>query len=181
MHRDIKPRNVIYSRRSSELRIIDFGLSDVYVPGKQYNPSVASRHYKCPELLFEYPYYDYGIDIWSAGCVFAGLIFNKDPFFKGADKNEQIRSIASTVGTNAILSWAKKWNINISDESRLALGSYRKKKYTELRTAENAGLLTSEAIDLVEKMLEVDHLKRFTAKECLQHPYFKDIHDTDGQ
>ena len=42
--------------------------------GKLYNPSVASRHYKAPELLFEYPYYDYAIDVWSAGCMFARCV-----------------------------------------------------------------------------------------------------------
>lgn len=52
MHRDIKPRNVIYERKEQKLRIIDFGLSDLYFPGKEYNPSVASRHFKGPELLF---------------------------------------------------------------------------------------------------------------------------------
>ena len=45
MHRDVKPRNVLYSKEKSQIRILDFGLSDIYIPEKQYNPSVASRHY----------------------------------------------------------------------------------------------------------------------------------------
>lgn len=82
MHRDIKPRNVIIQQESTQLRIIDMGLSELYVPGKRYNPSVASRHYKAPELLFEYLFYDYAIDIWSVGCLFAGMIFMSEPFFQ---------------------------------------------------------------------------------------------------
>lgn len=81
MHRDIKSRNILFNKVNYGLKLIDFGLSDVYVPRKEYNPSVASRHYKSPELLLNYYFYDYAIDIWSAGCVFAGLMFAKDPFF----------------------------------------------------------------------------------------------------
>ena len=30
-------------------------------------------------------------------------------------------------------------------------------------------------IDLIKKMLELDPLKRFSAEECLQHPFFESI------
>lgn len=35
----------------------------------------------------------------------------------------------------------------------------------------NKELITPEALDLLYKMLEVDHSQRITAKEALQHPY----------
>jgi len=36
---------------------------------------MGTRYYKAPELLLQYKYYDYSIDIWAAGCMFADFIF----------------------------------------------------------------------------------------------------------
>jgi hypothetical protein len=49
------------------LMLVDLGLADFYLPGKEYNVRVASRHYKSPELLIGYSHYDYAIDMWSVG------------------------------------------------------------------------------------------------------------------
>lgn len=34
-------------------------------------------------------------------------------------------------------------------------------------------MLTKDALDLLNKMLEVDHSLRITAKDALEHPYLK--------
>lgn len=175
MHRDIKPRNVLYHRRSGELRVIDFGLSDLYTPEKQYNPSVASRHYKSPELLFEFLYYDYAIDIWSAGCLFAGLIFNVDPFFNGTDTLDQIQQISCVLGSKAINRWIDKFHIPLSDDMKKAISSKEAKSFSEFRNKKNCNLCSADAVDLVSKMLTIDHQDRLTATECLQHPYFDNV------
>jgi len=52
-------------------------LAEYYFPGKDYNVRVASRYYKGPELLLDYQYYDYSLDIWSLGVTFAELILKK--------------------------------------------------------------------------------------------------------
>ena len=39
-----------------------------------------------PELLLEFDTYDYSVDIWALGALFAGIIFQKDFFFAGKDK-----------------------------------------------------------------------------------------------
>lgn len=100
MHRDIKPRNVLITRTTEELRspnnemesdartqpslmLIDFGLADFYFPGQSYNVRVASRHYKAPELLVNFEFYDYSLDMWSVGCMLAGLLMRREPFFRG--------------------------------------------------------------------------------------------------
>jgi casein kinase II subunit alpha len=46
---------------------------------------VASRYFKAPELLVGNGHYDYQLDVWSVGCMLAGMMFNREPFFKGAD------------------------------------------------------------------------------------------------
>jgi len=59
-----------------ELRLIDWGLAEFYFPDKDYNVRVASRYFKGPELLVDYVYYDYSLDIWSLGCMFAGMVLS---------------------------------------------------------------------------------------------------------
>jgi casein kinase II subunit alpha len=48
MHRDIKPQNVLIDRVNQVVKIVDWGLSDYYLPNKEYNVRVASRYYKGP-------------------------------------------------------------------------------------------------------------------------------------
>ena len=38
----------------------------------RYNVRVASRYFKGPELLVDLQDYDYSLDLWSFGCMFAG-------------------------------------------------------------------------------------------------------------
>lgn len=74
MHRDIKPQNVLIDNQQKIIKIIDWGLADYYLPNKEYNVRVASRYYKGPELLVNNKYYDYSMDMWSLGCMFAGMV-----------------------------------------------------------------------------------------------------------
>lgn len=40
----------------------------------RYNVRVASRYFKGPELLVDLQDYDYALDMWSLGCMFAGVL-----------------------------------------------------------------------------------------------------------
>ena len=40
----------------------------------RYNVRVASRYFKGPELLVDLQDYDYSLDLWSLGCMFAGMM-----------------------------------------------------------------------------------------------------------
>lgn len=59
MHRDVKPMNIIIDWKTKHLKLIDWGLSEVYFKNKNYNTWVSSRPYKSPELLLEYNLYDF--------------------------------------------------------------------------------------------------------------------------
>jgi len=61
---------------------------------REYNVRVASRYFKGPELLVDFQKYDYSLDMWSLGCMFAGMIFRKEPFFHGHDNYDQLVKIA---------------------------------------------------------------------------------------
>jgi casein kinase II subunit alpha len=74
MHRDVKPHNVMIDHARRKLRLIDWGLAEFYHPGTEYNVRVASRPFKGPELLVDFMEYDYSLDMWSLGCMFAGMV-----------------------------------------------------------------------------------------------------------
>lgn len=78
MHRDVKPQNIIVNPQKKILKLIDWGLAEFYHVGQDYNVRVASRYFKGPELLVDYTYYDYSLDVWSTGAMFASMVsFNR--------------------------------------------------------------------------------------------------------
>ncbi len=98
MHRDVKPGNVLVCRHSGELCLIDWGLADFYIPGKRFAVRVGTRAYKAPEMLLGFRFYDYAVDIFSAGCILAGLLFRKEPFFAGRDDDDQLHILTGILG-----------------------------------------------------------------------------------
>ena len=94
MHRDVKPSNIMIDLENRQLQLIDWGLADFYIPNQEYSPQVGTKQYKAPELLVGLRTYDYSLDVWSTGCVFAGLIFQKPYLFKGRDDHHVLDSIA---------------------------------------------------------------------------------------
>jgi len=74
MHRDVKPQNIIVNHETRVLKLIDWGLAEFYHVNKDYNVRVASRYFKGPELLVDDVYYNYSLDIWSTGAMFAGIV-----------------------------------------------------------------------------------------------------------
>ena len=74
MHRDIKPQNILFNHHQKTFKLIDFSLAELYYPEKEYSTRVSSLYYKAPELLLGNVYYDYRVDVWSAGIILAGLV-----------------------------------------------------------------------------------------------------------
>ena len=239
MHRDIKPSNVLLSGNRGyphlKLTIVDWGLAE-FLTAPRFSVRVASRYYKAPELLLGNSNYDERLDSWSAGCVFAGLLFKShddQPFFKGADLLDQLSQIAQVVGSEALLDYARSFHGtrgDLSPEMRAAIGAYNPKPWTNFlpsvsprrpgyfnndgendderrepyllrerkktagpgirtkaddsldtvherdKTHRNVEHLCSrDALDLLDKLLCVDHRMRLTATEALKHPYFEPI------
>jgi len=175
MHRDVKPHNVMIDHEKREIRLIDWGLAEFYHPGQEYNVRVASRYFKGPELLVDFQEYDYSLDMWSLGCMLAGMIFKKEPFFHGQDNYDQLVKIAKVLGTDDLFDYLDKYDLELDPNFDGILSTHTKKPWTRFINAENNHLVSEAAIDLVDKLLRYDHQERLTAQEAMAHPYFAPI------
>jgi len=85
VHRDIKPENIIIENNKN-IKIIDFGLSNIYPENNILFSSCGSPCYAPPEMIMGKNYTGSGVDIWSSGIVLFGMLCGYLPF---TDLNEQ--------------------------------------------------------------------------------------------
>lgn len=186
MHRDVKPRNVLIDMTDMSLMLIDLGLADFFMPNTQYNVRVASRHYKAPELLLGNENYDYAIDLWGVGCILAGLLFRREPFFRGKDNMDQLGTIIAVLGTADLHSYVAKAKIAMKPEIRKVIAKYtlrggKKKEWRQIVDESTGSSIphtpSAQGLDLLSKLIVYDHTARLTAKQAMQHSYFDPVRD----
>lgn len=97
IHRDIKPENLLLSK-TGVLKLCDFGFARG-IAGKNsvYTDYVATRWYRCPELLVGDTDYDKLVDVWAAGCLLAEIV-NGMPLFPGESDLDQLYHIMACFG-----------------------------------------------------------------------------------
>ncbi|KAL7715988.1 non-specific serine/threonine protein kinase [Entamoeba marina] len=174
MHRDVKPQNICIDHHKKILRLIDWGLAEFYHPNQEYNVRVASRYYKAPELLVNMFTYDYSLDMWGVGCVLSAMIFMKEPLFKGSDNNDQLVKIVSVLGSDDFGVYMKKYGLKVDSRTAEKLKNKPKQSWSIFMNDVNKQFATDEALDLLDHLLVYDHQNRLTAKEAMEHKFFKD-------
>lgn len=175
MHRDVKPHNIIIDPKQHRIQLIDWGLAEFYRPGTEYNVRVASKFFKAPELLVDYIYYDYSLDIWSLGCMFASMIFRREPFFHGIDNQDQLFRIVEVLGSAEFFAYLKKYNIKLNSDVLDLMKQHSRKCWQRFITSECEYLIDNSALNFLESMLKFDHMERITAREALNHNYFDSL------
>ncbi|KAL2522782.1 CDPK-related kinase 5 [Forsythia ovata] len=81
VHRDLKPENFLFTSKeeNSQLKAIDFGLSDFVKPDERLNDIVGSAYYVAPEVLHRA--YNTEADVWSIGVIAYILLCGSRPFW----------------------------------------------------------------------------------------------------
>lgn len=104
LHRDLKPQNLLISRRG-QLKIADFGLARPFgAPVRSYSPDVVTLWYRSPDVLLGSKFYSTSIDMWSVGCIFAEMITGR-PLASGNTVIEQLSSIQKVLGSPNSSDW----------------------------------------------------------------------------
>ncbi|KAL8873543.1 MAG: hypothetical protein Q9174_001005 [Haloplaca sp. 1 TL-2023] len=79
VHRDLKIENILISK-TGDIKIIDFGLSNLFSPRAQLKTFCGSLYFAAPELLQAKQYTGPEVDVWSFGIVLYVLVCGKVPF-----------------------------------------------------------------------------------------------------
>ncbi|KAI9355817.1 kinase-like domain-containing protein [Pilaira anomala] len=80
VHRDLKIENILIDKSGKNIKIIDFGLSNLFCPERRLTTYCGSLYFAAPELLRATPYRGPEIDVWSLGVVIYVMVTGSVPF-----------------------------------------------------------------------------------------------------
>ncbi|KAJ5265222.1 uncharacterized protein N7525_007426 [Penicillium rubens] len=171
IHRDLKPSNILIND-NCDLKICDFGLAREQ--DAQMTGYVATRYYRAPEIMLTWQNYNYAVDMWSVGCILAEMIIGK-VLFPGRNHVHHFILI-----TELLEKPSEEVMKRVYSKSTLEfVDSLPKKESFGLTSI--LGDADPQAIDLVEKMLNVDPHGRITTADAIKHPYVVTYQDSDDE
>jgi cyclin-dependent kinase 7 len=167
LHRDIKPNNILIAA-NGEAKLADFGLARSFSdPTLHMTTNVITRWYRPPELLYGARHYSGAVDVWSVGLVFAELVV-RAPFLPGDSELGQLGLINQGIGTPTEENWpgvtALPEYTTVGDLVPVHGRDYYMARF---------GAVGADGVDLLMKTLVLDPRKRITAREMLEHRWWR--------
>jgi len=165
-HRDLKPENMILVN-DKDIKLIDFGTWMRISQIKDKNPFsdyVSTRWYRAPECILKFPKYNEKVDVFAIGCIMAEL-YRMAPAFCGKNAIDQLRIYWYALGSPKKSEWPEAY----AKAEELGFEIPHLPMRSISFKVENAN---DDAIDLMDRMLNLNPKKRPSIDEILEHPYF---------
>ncbi len=159
VHRDFYPGNIMLTKKEKRIMavIIDFDEMQPITP--RTKACFRYNGYQAPEIVFDNAMYDDKSEMFAFGVIAWELIFGKCPFggydFFGKVIESSWDKYAESSDT---------YNNNVKNALKLLQFYLRQKSG-----------VSEECENLLCSLLEPDRDKRITAKQALEHPFFKKI------
>ncbi|XP_069739097.1 cyclin-dependent kinase 16-like isoform X9 [Phaenicophaeus curvirostris] len=167
LHRDLKPQNLLLSRRG-DLKLADFGLARAKsIPTKTYSNEVVTLWYRPPDILLGSTEYSTQIDMWGVGCIFSEMVTGR-PLFPGSTVEEQLHFIFRLLGTPTEQTWP---GIEANAEFR----AHKYPPYPAEGLRQHAPRLDPDGADLLGQLLQFEGRRRVPAAQAMAHPFFASL------
>ena len=173
VHRDLKPENVLLTDEGN-VKLCDFGSSKCIDEkrGTTSTPYTVSRYYRAPELFLGKIDYNSKIDIFATGCILAEL-FMLTPLFPGKTEGLELFEhicLLGNPGRNYFEQFPLPKNyIDYLEQFKINNTAQLDKVLNENNFYSQKD--ASEAADLIINMLNWDINRRYSAEQCLKHPF----------
>ncbi|KAI7737469.1 hypothetical protein M8C21_018378 [Ambrosia artemisiifolia] len=171
LHRDLKGSDLLVDS-NGVLKIADFGSASFLdlIYEQPMTNRVATYWYRAPELLLGATEYGAGVDLWSAGCILAGLLA-KGPILAGHTEAEQLEKIYALCGSPSDEYW---------ETYKLPLETLYKPQLQYRRClTETYKDFPPSSLSLLDILLSVDPAKRPSAASALESKFLKEISKAD--
>ncbi|GAB9465759.1 Cmgc/cdk protein kinase [Globisporangium polare] len=176
LHRDIKLSNILYDRYGC-VKLADFGLARERsqladrtdaATEETLTPRVVTLWYRAPEILLGCETYTAAVDMWACGCIFGELLL-QEPLMPGRTEIDQIEQIFRLLGRANDQIWPGMSSLPNADKLSFDASRY---SYNNIRKL--LPDLSEKGIDLINRLLTYDPAVRISAREAIEHPYFRE-------
>lgn len=157
VHRDFYPGNIMLTERENKITAVIIDFDEIQKMTPHTKACFQYNGYQAPEIVFNNDTYDDKSEMFALGVIFWELVLGNCPFGGYTFFGKIIED-----------SWDSYMQNNKFYNDRV------KKALMKLPYClNNIEGLSDECIDLLSLLLESNRDNRITAKEALEHPFFK--------